>query len=131
MIVRCIRREPTLPQSVRLGPHYRPGEQEFPVELGSQYVVYGLRLWGSGAWIDIENDVGYLVTVPLCLFEVVDGRVPTIWLLHVDDDGDIALLPEAFHEPFFMSDLADGKTEAWRALAQVKHVVSPEDATDE
>lgn len=49
-------------------------------------------------------------------------------MIRVDDDGDIPLLAEAFDEPFFMSDLAEGKSEAWRELAQVKHVLSREDA---
>jgi hypothetical protein len=92
--------------------------------VGRLYVVYGLRLWGSGVWIDIESDVGYLVTVPLCLFELADGRLPAIWAARVDEDGDIALLPEAFHAAYFMSDLADGRPEAWRELAHVKALLA-------
>lgn len=120
MLLRCIADQPNLPQGARLGKYFRPGTQEFPVRVGELYRAYGLRLWGAGSWIDIESDGGYLVSVPLCLFEFVDGAVPPTWVARVDAEGDLALLPPAFHEPYFIDDLSEGKTEPRAAFAAAK-----------
>jgi hypothetical protein len=70
--------------------------------------------------VDIECESGYLVIVPLCLFRIVQGDLSSLWTARVDEDGDLALLPEAFHEPFFIDDLSDGKPEAIARFRAVK-----------
>ena len=119
MILECIATEPTLPQARRLGTHYRAG-QEFPVQVGRMYTAYGIRVWGCGSWTDIEIDAKYLVVVPLCLFRIVDGSVPVLWTARADQDGDLALLPDAFHDRYFIDDLSDGRPEACAAFNAVK-----------
>ena len=120
MVVKCGATEPNLPQAVRLGKYFAAGKQEFPVDTGRSYHVYGMRLWGAGVWIDIESEGGYLVVVPLCLFTVVDSAVPPWWVAKVDDDGDVALLPEAFHDRYFIDALSEGDTRAKAAFAAIK-----------
>ena len=120
MLVRCRSTLPTLPQSVRLGRYFKPGAQEFPVEIGREYMAFGLRLWGAGAWVDIEVDAGYLVSVPLCLFEVIDAKVSGTWTIRLHDDEDVALMPEPFHVEFFQDDLIEGVAEARIAFNEMK-----------
>ena len=120
MLLRCTATLPTLPQSVRLGRYFKPGSQEFPVEIGREYLAFGLRLWGAGAWVDIEVDAGYLVSVPLCLFEVVDARVSETWTVRMHDDGDVAVMPEAFHAEYFHDDLIEGVAAVRLAFNEVK-----------
>lgn len=119
MKVRCVKILPTLPIARRLGRHYTPG-QEFPLTAGAEYPVFGLRFWAGAPWIDIEAVPGYLVIVPLGLFEVIDGRVPENWVAAVDDQGDVSLLPEAFHDKFFIDDLFEGKEDAVRAFQNAR-----------
>jgi hypothetical protein len=118
--VRCTRLLPTLPATRRLGRHYHPGKQEFPVVEGHEYQVYGLRIWSGALWVDIETGQGYLVAVPLDLFEIIDGAVPELWCLRIDTDGDLALLPAEFHDEFFLDDLVEGKRSAVLAFEKVK-----------
>lgn len=119
MILKCVATEPTLPQARRLGKHFIRG-QEFPVEVGLTYTAFGLRVWGCGSWVDIESSAGYLVVVPLCLFRIIDGSVPSIWVTRVDEDGDMAILPEPFHDPYFIDDLSEGRELARAAFVAVK-----------
>ena len=120
MVIQCTSELPTLPQSVRLGRHFAPGGQEFPVEIGRRYTAYGLRLWGAGAWVDIEVDAGYLVSVPLSLFSIIDPTIPAIWTIRQHGDGDVSLLPEPFHAEFFHDDLIEGVAAAQSAFHDVK-----------
>lgn len=129
MIVQCIQRSPSADQAVRLGGHYRPGQQEFPVQLGRKYMVYGLRFWDGGVWIDIASDAGYIVIVPLSLFVVIDGRVPDVWEAHMDEEGNVELLPSSFHRPFFIDDLVSGDVdtlkEFWTIRDELEKQVPP------
>lgn len=128
MLVVCRREAPTLPDARRLGRHYRAGEQQFPVVVGERYRVYGLRFWVGAPWVDIETNLGYLLTVPLALFDVVDGKVPDIWELRVDAEGDIALLPMAFFDEYFFDDLFEGKAAAVLEFRRVKATLEERDS---
>lgn len=120
MLLTCVALEPTLPQAVRLGKFYRPGEQEFPIAVGASYVAYGLRVWGAGAWVDVETAGGYLVVVPLCLFTITDARACDLWEVRQDSDGDLAILPAELHAPFFLDDLSSGLPQATGAFRALK-----------
>ncbi len=111
MKVRCARTVPTLPAARRLGKRYSPG-QEFPVTVGKVYSVFGVRIWSGAPWLDIEAIPGYLVSVPFELFEVVDGRLPAIWVATSDNEGDLSFTPESFRGEYFMDDLFEGKEQA-------------------
>lgn len=90
------------------------------MEIGREYIAFGLRLWGAGTWADIEVDAGYLVSVPLCLFEVVDARVSETWMLRTHDDGDLDIMPEPFHAEYFHDDLIEGVAAARLAFNEVR-----------
>lgn len=111
MIVRCVASLPTRDQAKRLGEHYRPGKQEFGVVAGQIYVVFALKFLGGQPWVDVTDpgaQPGYLVGVPLCLFEFVDGRVPTIWEAGVNDNGELKIAPPSFFTKYYYDDLFEG-----------------------
>jgi len=120
MLLVCKALQPTLPEARRLGKHYLGGNQTFAVVVGRNYVAYGLRFWSGGIWVDIEVDAGYVLSVPLALFDLVDGSVPSIWEMRVDEDGDSALCPRAFHEPYFLDDLIEAKPDAVMQFRELK-----------
>lgn len=126
MIVQCTSSIPTPPQAERLGRYYQPGRQEFPVALDHEYLVFGMRIWGQAAWVDIESDAGYLVTVPLCLFRIVDGRVSALWEARVDADGDLSFLPPSFYQEYYIDDLIEGVPEVVRDYLRVRVLLEEE-----
>jgi hypothetical protein len=82
MIVRCRSITPSASQAERLRGYGR--DQRERLEPGRDYVVMGLQLeidsliWGSGAWLQLPDGDG-LIFAPLCLFDVIDGRMPRRW----------------------------------------------------
>jgi hypothetical protein len=123
MIVECIATLPTLPQSVRLGKRYIAGAQEFPVVVGERYDVFGISQADAGCWIFIRSSADYLVSVPLCLFKVVDARVVTEWRIAIDRDGDLVLAFEEMLDPYFIDDLASGRSRALVEFSRLTGVI--------
>ena len=69
-----------------LGPAYRRGRQSFGLIVSEEYLVFGLRILDGQPWVDIANDTReprYLFSAPLCLFEIIDGSVPALWVARV------------------------------------------------
>lgn len=130
MIVECVSRVPTAEQVERLGKHYTPGRQEFPLEIGQKYLVYGLRCWDQGVWIDVASEAGYLVLVPLCLFKIVDGRLSALWEARTDSAGGIELLPTTFHRDYFIDDLVEGDTETLKEFWRIRSLLIDEIPVD-
>jgi len=108
MRVRCVALLPTPEQGERLRPMFHPGKQEFGLELGREYLVLGLAVWDGEPWVQIPSKSGYVLHVPLCLFEVVDGRIPALWVLRVSEDGSFTLWPPSFYREYYFDDLIEG-----------------------
>lgn len=68
-------------------------ERHYTVEVGRQYVVYGLRLWSGAPWLIISED---LVLYPTVLFQVLDNRLSRYWRYwrEGDNKGIILGYPE-------------------------------------
>ncbi len=126
MIVQCTSSVPAPLQAERLGRFYQSGSQEFPVVLDRKYLVFGVRFWGQAAWVDIESDAGYLITVPLCLFRIVDGIVSALWEVRLDADGDLSFLPPSFYQEYYMDDLIEGVPEVVKDFWRVKALLEDE-----
>ncbi len=81
---------------------------------GKTHVVLGMQLevdsllWGTGAWIQIAAADAELLVAPLCLFDVVDGRVSAHWEARAWEDGSLTLWPPSFYAEYYRSDLARG-----------------------
>jgi len=107
MRVRCIAEEPTPSQSLRLGAKYRAGRTVFLVRAGREYLVLGLGVWEGVEWIEIETPTEDIISVPLFLFQIVDGSVSSHWEVRLHEDGAITMWPKLFYENFFRSDLSN------------------------
>lgn len=111
MIVKCVASLPTRDQAKRLGEHFRPGRQEFGVIVGETYLVFSLKMLGGEPWVDIaDRDAkpGYLFGAPLCLFEILDPRVPSIWEVGVSENGELKVAPSSFFQRYYHDDLFEG-----------------------
>src|SRR2546423_15272979 len=104
MIVECISALPSNRQAERLGAQYRPGKQAFGIVPGERYVVFALKAFAGEIWIDIvdrESQPGYLFSVPLILFEVVDSHVSRFWEARVGKQGNLKIAPSSLHNDYY------------------------------
>lgn len=96
----------------------------FDVEIGREYVVYGIAYVWAMCWYYLDQDVGldYPLWRPAPLFEVVDDRVSRHWCLTrdaTDRSGEATYLvvPPWAREPFFydrLTDLSPRELAIWR-----------------
>ena len=123
MRVKCVADLPTLPQSRRLGRRYMPGSQAFPVVVGTDYIVYGLDTYPEGTWVYLETELGYLASVPIVLFELIEASVPNDWSIRVTSDGDVTVGPEALFREHFLDDLSEQLPHAVRQFVEMKRAL--------
>jgi len=128
MIVKCVSAYPTETQIQVLGPGFRR-DRSFGVVEGREYLVLGLIIDsaaqsdGRGAWVDVlmEPEIPTVISVPLCLFEIIDPRVSRYWQVRVSDEGIVNLWPPSFYREYYHSDLSDREPEVvkdfWRVHA--------------
>jgi len=108
MRVRCTREKPSAEQSERLQALYRGGKQSFGVTEGAEYLVFGLRIVQGVSLVDIAQELEQLIPVPLCLFEITDHRVPSLWEARQGEDGSLFMWPPSFFDrEFYHQDLVE------------------------
>jgi hypothetical protein len=120
MIVKCERETPTDAQALRLGEGYNRDKQAFPLNVGEEYVVYGMEQYGNNVWIFVETDLPFLVAVPLLLFTITDGRVPPSWEVRASESGEVSVMPFELFDPYFLDDLSEGSMDAVRQFQSLK-----------
>jgi hypothetical protein len=76
--------------------------------------------------VDIASDSGYLYPVPLCLFEVIDGRVSQHWQVRQYEDGDLTLWPPSFYREYYHDDLIEGVPEVVDDFRRVRIQIEDE-----
>ncbi len=128
MRIKCIAVEPTTEQAARLGNRYRPGQQIFPVSIGDEHLVFGIEADRGSIWVFIEHEFGYLVSVPLVLFQTVDGRLPPQWEARSDSSGDLRIAPSELLQDCFFDDLSEGVPDTLRVFRALKHELIDADA---
>ena len=132
MIVRCRATTPPASQAGRLRGYGR--QQRERLELEHDYVVIGLQLetdsliWGSGVWVQLADGDGLLI-VPLCLFDVIDSRLPRRWEVRRWEDESVTMWPPAFYAEYFHDDLAAAKAPAVEAFRRVRDALEIEART--
>lgn len=87
---------------------------------GREYLVFGLSFWNCELWVEVESDGGFLYSVPLSEFEIVNARPSKYWQLQREVDGAYTLWPLELRRPYFHADLADRVPAAVEAFAQLK-----------
>lgn len=93
---------------------------------GREYLVFGLSVWRSEVWLEVESDGGFLYSVPLSEFDLVKGRPSRYWELRVESDGVTTLWPPELRTPFFHADLAEREPTAVAAFAKLKRQLEVE-----
>jgi len=126
MIVRCISLLPSKQQAKQLGKYYYPDQQTFGLTIGKEYVVYCLEIHGGMAWVDLVSETNYLFPAPLCLFEVVDGRVSKYWELRLGEDDSVLFRPPSFFKEYFHDDLAEGVPEVVEEFQKIRTLIETE-----
>src|SRR3990170_5825961 len=115
MLVKCVATLPDEDQAKKLTGSYWPGKQVFDIAVGHEYIVFGMTIINGEPWVDIEKKGSeYIVPVPLCLFQIVNGQVPSLWEVSIRD-GDLLLWPSSFYKDTYYHDkLSDGDRKSTR-----------------
>lgn len=133
MRLKCIALLPNDKEAKLLGKsHYYPGRMEFGLKLGHEYIVYGMTFLDGVPWVEIANQANtYVYSVPLCLFEIVDGTVSKYWVARFHQNGDFLLWPPSFYTPYYHDDLTDGVPEIVEDFLRVQRLIMEENLFNE
>ena len=130
MLIRCISTQPTEEQAQRLGigKNYFPGRQQFGVSVGEKYLVFGLTIMNGEPWVDIMLlPSGYLHSVPLCLFEILDRHVSKYWVIGFGPKGNITIGPPSIlDQPYYFDDLSNGVAEVVDDFRRIRELLEAE-----
>ena len=104
---------------VRIVATHADSMEGYPVTVGDEYDVYGVRLDREGLVVDILYPESWmLLPLPGEMVEVADGSIPRDWLIDLAD-GRLVMGPEAALSPFFHDRLSDGEPDAVAALKEM------------
>jgi hypothetical protein len=85
---------------------------------GQQYVVIGIEADD----FRLLNDHGCPYLYPHNLFEVVDLREPSDWIIEIGEDGEKYAYPQSINDIGFFEDFFDGEEKAvvtfWQVVNQ-------------
>lgn len=129
MRVKCISLLPSAEQEKLPGivNRYYPGKMGFDVNIGDEYVVYSMSILDGAPWIDVYGKgIDCIHSVPLCLFEIIDGTVSKYWVAKIVDDGILLLWPPSFYAPYYHDDLTDDVKEVVEDFNRVQKLIIEE-----
>ena len=125
MRIRCIASTPTAEQAQRLGSAYDSERSDYDLDLLREYVALGIGCWDGIAWAQIATDGGWVLSVPLFLFEVSEATASRYWEVRLRPTG-VTMWPSALYEPTFNSELADDVPEAVEKFRELRRVIEAE-----
>lgn len=127
MRVRCVATRPTARQVLLLGEYYASGATDYDLDLSREYTVLGLGHWHGVPWVEIATDSGWILPVPLFLFEITDARSSRYWEVSFDPATNwLTFRPPEFADPSFNSRLADGEPNAENVFKRVRRWIELE-----
>lgn len=94
---------------------------KFQLSIGSNYLVLGVSFGSYGVLLQIVDDYGKCIFVPICIFDVIDPRPSKYWKFKKTSDSDLLLWPSEFFVDYFHDDLSDGDG---RVISIFKRVVN-------
>lgn len=125
MKVVCKSVHPSAEQIAKLsGRFYR--NQSLPITIGKEYLVFAFQVWSGCPWVQVIADTGHLLSIPVVLFDISDGRVSRHWVLRVWDNCDVTEWPADFYEDFFHDDLAEGVSETVNRFHELRVILEAE-----
>ena len=113
MKVRCVSEYLSPEQIDSLGKGFHQ-KQTFGITKAKEYLSYGIvffmssGVYGTGVYVNVIEDAGHLIHVPLCLFEITDARASTYWEVRLLQGSSVALWPKSFHAEYYFDDLFEG-----------------------
>lgn len=135
MKIECISNSATELSDELIRPELGLGrDQVFSLEVGKQYVVYGITCNLGHLWYYIcdEDYTYYPVWNPSPLFRIVDNRLSSFWRIGIYSVGStkLAMPIIAFEEwvnnPVFYDQLTDGEEEAVVVFKKYKQLMDEE-----
>ena len=108
-----------------------PDRRTFGVEVGRQYLVFGMEFRQCIVWVQVEVAPNELISAPMALFDLTDPTVPDLWEASVADDGGLTLWPAALKTPGFHERILSGDPVATKALERLRRLLeSPASASE-
>ena len=82
--------------------------------VGKEYIVLGLNYiineWWTTILYELRDETGICLSVPACLFEIIDPRPSIFWRAR-HNFPNFTLWPVEFYREFFHDDLSEEKPE--------------------
>jgi len=125
MRIRCTALQPTVEQRQLLHSVIDPSRLDYDLELSREYIAIGVGFWDNVPWAQIVTDGGWVLAVPLFLFEVIEPSASRFWEVRADDAG-LRLQPSCLYEPTFNSRLADDDGDAIEEFTRVRRLIEEE-----
>lgn len=114
MKVKCLATSLTVQQKSDLG-LMNNQDPQYPYTVGQTYTVLAMSSKvgvNAGTLLQLQKvPMDYIISVPLCLFDIVDDRPSSYWRIQKRSDYEISLWPEEFYQEYFHDDLSDGVPE--------------------
>jgi hypothetical protein len=132
MKVKCIGTTLTDEQRTSLGISFAGRPKYGDITPGLTYTVLAISVpfksvyFGSCALFDIMNNHDSLSMVPMCLFEIVDGRVSKYLEARKFEEFGLNIWPSEFFAEYFHDRLSDGDPDAHRILRSVRKKMEEE-----
>lgn len=117
---------------------FEPGagfeNKQFDVDIGKEYIVYGMTLYMSYVWYYLchENYIYYPFWHPSPLFDVVDNRLSKYWIFSFERGKDKHttytnwVYPEWANDPYYYDKLTDGDEEEVEIFRRYKKLMDVE-----
>jgi hypothetical protein len=136
MKVKCISQTLSEEQRIALGVS-SPGRPKYNITIGATYTVLAITIAfessisGSCPLLDIVTDGSGIVPapIPMCLFEILDGRVSKYWEAKKIDEFSMTIWPSEFYAEYFHDRLSDGDPDAYRIMQSVRKKLEEESSS--
>ncbi|MCP4935598.1 MAG: hypothetical protein GY927_15680 [bacterium] len=99
---------------------------------GNEYIVLGISYdpsstcYAGKPMVEVKNDDGGLSSIPLFLFDVIDGVASKHWQCRFSVNGVLTFLPESFYTKYYHDDLSEGMPEVVDNFKEVCRVFENE-----
>jgi hypothetical protein len=125
LIVKCRAAKPTSEEAAALAIDLGGLPSPYSLTVGKTYLVLGLTfprvpsLLGTEGAITYTDNEAYVLQAPLVLFDVIDPRLSTKWVVGRNQMGDVCLWPPSFFAEFYHDKLSDGDPEIAKDFQRV------------
>jgi hypothetical protein len=98
------------------------GDMRDYLTIGSTFWVYGISFDKGVVYMYIYNS-DHLFEVPLELFEIVEGNVPSEWTMKIRENGKICVWPKLFYQEDFLENFSEHQYNERNEFAALRKVI--------